>query len=445
MRRLVAPLAAVLLVPALSLSEEGAFDHWPTWRGPTGNGVSPDGTPPLHWGESENVRWKVALPGLGSASPIVWGDRIYVLSASPADPAALAAQHDAARKAREGGERPPRATPIEHSFIVSALSRQDGSVVWQRTVLNQVPHEGHHPDNTWASGSPVTDGEVLVAHFGSRGTFAFDLDGNPLWQKDLGDMQTRMGFGEGTTPALYEDRVIINWDHEGDSFIVALDKTSGQELWRQSREEVTSWATPLVVEVDGRAQVIVPATGRSRAYDVETGEEIWSLAGMTLNTIPSPIYEDGVLYLTSGFRGNMFQAIALEGAAGELEGTDHLLWSFDRDTPYVPSALLYGGQLYFFKRFGNVLTSLAPEDGSVVYQVRVEGVTNVWASPIGAAGRIYFIGRDGAAAVIAPGPEFRVLATNRLDDRFDATPAIVDNEMYLRGRNYLYCIAEDGS
>ena len=186
-----------------------------------------------------------------------------------------------------------------------------------------------------------------------------------------------------------------------------------------------------------------PATGKTRAYDVETGEEIWSLAGMTLNTIPSPVHKNGVVYLTSGFRGNMFQAVRLSGASGDLEGSEHVLWTYDRDTPYVPSALLYGDQVYFIKSLDNILTSLALEDGEILFnQVRIDGLRNVWASPVGAAGRVYFVSREGSTTVLEHGHEYKVLATNSLDDRFDATPAIVDGEIYLRGRQYLYCIAE---
>lgn len=443
MRRLIAPLAVLLALISLRAGANEAESYWPSWRGPTGNGVSPHGDPPTRWSETENIRWKVELPGLGSASPVVWKDRVFVLSSAPMDPAAAEVQQKAMDEAREQGRRPSGPSPTEQMFVVTALSRQDGSVIWQREAASGLPHEGHHPENTWASGSPVTDGEVLIAHFGSHGTFAYDLDGNPLWQIDLGDMSTRRGFGEGTSPSIHGERVIINWDHEGDSFIVALDKRTGEEIWRKERDEITSWATPLIVEVDGRAQAIVPATGKTRAYDVETGEEIWSLAGMTLNTIPSPVHKNGVVYLTSGFRGNMFQAVRLSGASGDLEGSEHVLWTYDRDTPYVPSALLYGDQVYFIKSLDNILTSLALEDGEILFnQVRIDGLRNVWASPVGAAGRVYFVSREGSTTVLEHGHEYKVLATNSLDDRFDATPAIVDGEIYLRGRQYLYCIAE---
>ncbi len=444
MRRRLLPLAVIasLAIP-LSASLE-AESYWPTWRGPTGNGVAPAADPPLEWSEEKNVRWKVGIPGLGLASPIVWKDRVYVMTARPTDPAALEAEKQAAIERRERRER-GGVQPVEHIFSVMALSRADGSVIWERDAATVSPHEGHHTDNSWASASPVTDGEVLIAHFGSFGTFAYDLEGNELWSVDLGDMTTRNGFGEGSSPSIAGDRVIVNWDHEGDSFIVALDRMTGEEIWRRDRDEVTSWITPLILDHDGRTQAIVPATGASRSYDVSTGDVIWSLPGMTTNTIPSPVHRDGVVYLTSGFRGNMLQAVALDTATGELSNdSEAVLWTYDRDTPYVPSMLLYDDQLYFLKRLDNILTSLDVETGDVLFnQIRIDGVSNVWSSPVGAAGRVYITSREGTTVVLEHGREYKVLATNELDDRFDATPAIVDGEIYMRGLDNLYCIAED--
>lgn len=444
MRHRYLVLSGMILANALAASAEEAEVYWPSWRGPSGNGVSPHGDPPTTWSETENIRWKIELPGLALASPVVWGDRIYVMNTRPIDPAANEAEVEAAQERRQR-RQPGGSRPVEQEFLVMALSRRDGNVVWERTATTAAPHEGHHRDNSWASGSPVTDGEILIAHFGSWGTYAYDLEGNELWSVDLGDMTTRNGFGEGSSPSIAGDVVIVNWDHEGDSFIVALDRMSGKEVWRRNRDEVTSWITPLIVEHDGRLQAIVPATGRSRGYDVETGREIWSLAGMTTNTIPSSVHRDGVVYLTSGFRGNNLQAVSLAEAEGELtEASDAVLWTYDRDTPYVPSMLLYGDQLYFLKRLDNILTSLDVETGEVIYnQVRIDAVHNVWSSPVGAAGRVYITSREGTTVVLEHGVEYKVLATNRLDDRFDATPAIVDHEIYLRGRKYLYCIAED--
>jgi len=271
-----------------------------------------------------------------------------------------------------------------------------------------------------------------------------------LWRRDLGEMRTRNGFGEGSSPALDGDTLVVNWDHEDDSFLVALDATTGETKWKVERPgEVTSWATPLIVEVGetGKKQVIVPSTGKSRGYDLETGKEIWSVPGMTVNTIPSPVHRQGLVYLASGYRGTMVQAVALAEASGELdpnggpEGKSAVRWNHTRHTPYVPSLLVYDDQVYFLKHFKNIFTSLDAATGEVIYtEKRLEGMTNVYASPVGAAGRIYVVGRDGNAIVLAHGREHKVLATNQLNDGFDASPAVVGDTMYLRGTRFLYAL-----
>lgn len=434
-------LATFLWIPT-ALADE-AETWWPRWRGPLANGVAPHANPPVTWSEEKNIRFKVAVAGRSLATPIVWDDKIFLVSTLAADKAAYEASQKAAAEKLERQEWPPSVDPVKQRFIIQARSRKDGSLLWERTAAEAVPHESHYIDSSWASASPVTDGKRLFSHFGSNGLFAYTTDGKKLWQVDLGDMTTRNGFGEGSSPALDGDTLVVNWDHEGDSFITALHANTGEEIWRTPRpEEVTSWATPLIVEHGGRKQVIVPATGKSRGYDLETGKEIWSLGGMTVNTIPSPVHRQGTVYLTSGYRGNMLQAVSLAKARGDLEGTEAVLWSHDRHTPYVPSTLLYDDKLYFLKHFRNILSCLDAETGAVLYtEKRLEGITNVYASPVGAAGRIYIVARDGKAIVLAHGAEYKVLATNELDDRFDSSPAIAGDEIYLRGHKYLYAIA----
>jgi outer membrane protein assembly factor BamB len=256
-------------------------------------------------------------------------------------------------------------------------------------------------------------------------------------------MQTRNGFGEGASPAIHGETLVVTWDHEGPDFVVALDAATGKERWRKERDEPTTWATPLVVAAEGKPQVVVAGTNRVVSYDLATGEERWRASGLTTNAIPSPVYADGVVYVTSGFRGNALQAIRLKDAKGEVTAAPALVFRYDKDTPYVPSPLLYRGQLYFLKSNSGVITSLDAKDGSVRFSERLEAVPNVYASPVGAAGRVYVAGRDGAVAVLAAGPKLELLATNRLDDGFDASPAVVDREIYLRGRKHLYRISAD--
>lgn len=405
--------------------ETTADRYWPQWRGPYATGVSRTADPPIDWSETKNIRWKTEIPGRGSSSPIVWGDKVFLLTAVPVGA-------DAAVSHQPRGGVLPR---VPHRFVVMALDRKTGKVVWERTAREAVPHEGSHPENgTYASSSAMTDGRHVYAFFDSFGLYAYDMDGALVWEKDLGDKNMRMEFGEGQSPVLHGDRIVVVWDHQGPSFIVALDKSTGRELWRSDRQEIDTWATPLVVEHDGRAQVVTAGMNKVRSYDLETGKIVWESPGLTMNPIPSPVYEDGVVFATSGFRGNSLRAIRV------ADGTQ--VWSLDHDTPYVPSPLLYDGVLYLLKTNSGILSAYDARTGRPHYQLqRLDGVPNVFASPVGARGRVYIPGREGTTIVIKQGPAYEVLAKNTLDDGFDASPALVDGEIYLRGKRYLYSIA----
>ena len=289
---LVLTLAAVLFGGVAPAAQADADRYWAQWRGPYATGVSRSAAPPIEWSETKNVRWKVEIPGRGSGSPVVWGDRLYVLTAVPSTATEVAATH-----APLGG-----AARAPHKFTVLALDRKTGKVVWERVAKEEAPHEASHPQNgTWASSSAIVDGQHVIAYFESKGLFVYDLNGTLVWQKDLGDKQMRQQFGEGSTPALRGNQLIVVWDHQGQSFIVALDKRTGQELWRQNRTEIDTWATPLIVDVNARAQVVVPAMRKITSYDLETGQVVWHAPGLTMNPIPSPVTEDGIVYLMSGF------------------------------------------------------------------------------------------------------------------------------------------------
>jgi outer membrane protein assembly factor BamB len=407
------------LAAALVAGVGGASD-WHEWRGPLRTGESPLADPPVEWAEGKNVKWKLEVPGLGLGTPIVWADAVILTTAVPS-----------------------AADPKTIEWVVLSVARKDGALRWRSVLHSEVPHEGHHQTNSYASASLLTDGKRLYAFLGSRGLYALDPQGRKLWEKQLGQMQTRNGFGEGASPAIHGDTMVVTWDHEGPDFVVALDTASGKERWRKDRDEPTTWATPLVITGEGAPQVVVPGTNRVVSYDLATGAERWRSAGLTMNAIPSPVYADGVVYVTAGFRGNALQAIRVKDAKGEVPGTPALLFRYDKDTPYVPSPLLYRGQLYFLKSNSGVITSLDAKDGSLRFSERLEGVPNVYASPLGAAGRVYVAGREGSVAVLAAGPKLEVLATNKLDDGFDASPVAVGRELYLRGRKHLYRISAD--
>jgi outer membrane protein assembly factor BamB len=391
----------------------------------------------VEWSESRNVAWKVTVPGRGSSTPVVWGDQVFLLTAIPEGPEASTPTDG------PGGGRGRSETPsVPQRFTVVSFDRKDGKVRWQHTARIQVPHEGHHKDHGFASASPATDGKVLIASFGSFGLFAYDLQGKVLWEKDLGDMRTRNSFGEGSSPALHGSTAVVLWDHEGDDFIVALDTRDGRELWRQRREEPTGWSTPLIIEHGGKVQVVVNGTNKVRSYDLANGTLLWECAGQTANAIPTPVPDDGRVIVMSGFRGSALQVIRL-GGQGDLSGTDAIVWSRNKGTPYVPSPLLCGPRLYFLSGNTGILSILDAKSGRAdVEMERLEGISGVYASPVAADGRVYVAGRDGTVVVLKDGPKVEVLATNRLDDGFDASPALVGDRLFLRGRGSLYCLQE---
>ncbi len=481
---------ALCLVSSLAHADE-AETNWPNFRGPIHTGVAPQGNPPTTWSEESNIKWKVELPGRGSGSPIVWGDRIYLQAAIKTDhtaesasdtaaresaiPFQLVANHDEqllaqaeetpaaesappagdegenreGRRGRRGGRRGGGGfgggdVPTHfHQFVVICLDRQTGKTLWQQTATEAIPHEGHHGTASFASSTPVTDGKNIYVSFGSRGIYSYDMDGKLRWKKQLGIMRTRHMFGEGSSPALHGDTLVINWDHEGQSFITALDANTGETKWKVDRDEETTWNTPLILEHGGKTQVIVNGMNRARGYDLETGEVIWECGGQAMGAVPTPVkYNDLVICMT-GHRGAALYAIPLS-SEGDITDTDKVAWKLDRDTPYVPSPLLYDDLLYFTKSNNAILSCFKAETGEEVYKTeRLPDIDMIYSSPVGAAGRIYIAGRNGTTDVIKHGPEYKVLATNVLDEPIDATPAIVGNEIIIRGEKSLYCISEN--
>jgi outer membrane protein assembly factor BamB len=430
----VAPLAAALLLAANAASQSAEERFWPQWRGPHASGVSRHAVPPLEWSETKNVRWKVEIPGRGASSPVVWGDRLFLLTAIP-----QGIEGPASHQSRSSVR--PRDV---HRFVVLAVDRRTGRILWERTAREERPRAPAMRDGTWASSSAITDGRRVFAFFESSGLYAYDVNGALLWQKQFGDKQMFGEVGEsGSTPVLYGERLIVVWDHQGSSFIAALDARTGAELWRQSRDEVDSWATPLVVTHAGRPQVVTAAEKRVRAYDLESGDIVWETTGLTMNPIPSPVAGGGMVFVMSGFRGNRLAAIRLADARGDLSSGKAVAWTLDRDTPYVPSPLLYEGLLYFLKGNAGILSAFDAATGRPHYQARrLDGIPEVYASPVAARGRVYITGRDGTTLVLRHGSAFEVLATNTLDDGFDASAALVEGHLYLRGYRYLYDIAE---
>ena len=344
---------------------------------------------------------------------------------------------------RRGGRR-SEAKKASCKFTVLAFERKTGKQVWDRVVCEATPHEGHHPDGTFSSGSPMTDGEHIFAFFGSRGLYCLTMEGELVWKQDLGDMQTRSEFGEGSSPALHGDTLVVNWDHEDGSFVVALDKRSGKEKWKQSRDEGTSWSTPLIIADANPVQVVISASQRVRSYDLASGKVLWECGGLGANCVPTPVAGAGMVFTMSGHRDPALLAIRYAGASGDITGTDAVAWHLEEGTPYVPSPLLYGDVLYFAQKNDGLLSCHQASTGEAHYsRQRLEEIKGIYPSPVGADGRVYVLGRNGVTYVLKHGPKFEVLAVNKLEDRFTASPALAGGEIYLRGHERLYCIAAD--
>jgi outer membrane protein assembly factor BamB len=323
------------------------------------------------------------------------------------------------------------------------LDRKTGKLLWQREPKVATPHEGYHPQyGSFASNSPVTDGKYVIAFFGSRGVYCYDLDGNKIWDKDYG-VQLKMfnNFGEGAWPTLEGNTLLLLFDHEGESFLVALDKATGKEKWRVNRNDGnTNWSGPVVISYEGKKQIVVSATKKVHAYDFETGKPIWEVAGLGQNTIPAPVSDGQMVWVMSGFRNPNLLAIKL-GREGDLTGTDAIVWQNQRGNSYTPSPVLAEGKLYVLTDSG-MLSMFDAKTGTPFYQQqRLPKPYNFKASPVAANGKLYLASEEGDVIVIKMGEKYEVLATNTLENQtFIGTPAIVDGEIYLRGQNTLFCI-----
>jgi outer membrane protein assembly factor BamB len=434
-------IAFSALAPLVSADEPASeLEQWPQWRGPLATGVAPLADPPIEWSETKNLHWKAALPGEGHSTPVVWQDLVFLTAAVPVGEP-LAPRYDDAPGAHDS-----RPVTKKHDFVVVAFDRQSGEIRWQTRVRSDVPHEGGHVTASLASNSPVTDGEAVYAFFGSRGLHALDMKGRILWQRDFGPMQTKHAHGEGASPTLWKDTLVVNWDHRGQSFVVAVDRKTGKDKWRRERNEVTSWSTPIVVTSTARPQVVVSGTERIRAYDLEDGTVIWECGGLSANVVASPVAGDGLLFAASSYDTRALLAIRLEGAKGDLTGTDAVVWSRTRGTPYVPSPLLYDGALYFLRHYQPILTRVQAATGNdQPGPIRLDGLRDIYASPVAAAGRIYVTDRHGATMVISAGEKPELLASNQLQDRFSASAVLVGNQLLLRGERYLYSLRKGKS
>jgi outer membrane protein assembly factor BamB len=458
--------ALLFVIVALGLGAEGTF--WSYWRGPAADGMAV-GDAPLHWGDNQNIKWKTEIPGRGSSSPVIWGDQIFLTtavrtdsSAAPAAPAAPTAAPAAPANAGfgrggfggggfgGGGFGGGNAPQVEHKFEVLSIDRNTGKILWERTATIATPHEGHHAQyGSFASNSPVTDGKNVYAFFGSRGMYCYDMKGTLVWKQDFGvKMKMTMAFGEGMAPVISGDKLILVFDHEGESFMVLLDKNTGKETWRVNREEKTNWAAPLVVNFKGKKQIVISATQKVRSYDFDSGKLIWECKGLGRNTIPAPVYQDDLVFVMSGYQNPNLMAIRL-GREGDLTGTDAVVWSQTKGNSYTASPVIFDNKLYVLTDNGQISCYNARTGEPFYQQQRLPKPYSFKSSPVGANGKLYLASENDDVVVLKMGEKFEVLSTNTLTGQvFIATPAIMGGEIFLRGQNAqggagrLYCIHE---
>lgn len=445
-------------------------ENWGQWRGPSANGVSKTATPPVEFSDTKNVKWKAEIPGKGSSTPIIWDANVFILTAVDTgrpgqsdpgaeengdesgqvdrrptaatvriDPQENEQQEGSGRSGRRGRRRGRGgSSPTTlHDFMILCFNKDTGDEVWRTTLTTQVPHEPGHSTNNFASTSPVTNGEHIFVNYGSRGVYCLDMKGEVVWKKDFGKMTTRAGFGEGASPALYENTLVVPWDHEEQSALIALDTKTGNELWRVERDEPTTWATPLIAKVGEQVQVVTNGT-TVRSYDLANGDLIWECGGQASNPIPTPLLVNENVICMTGYRGYAIVSTPLE-SQGDV--TDKIAWKADDAAPYVPSPVIYDGKIYFNKGYTNVIAARDATTGDeYMEQTRLPDARSVYASPVAADDKIYFCSREGNVVVIKPGPQLDVLAVNEMNEEIDASPALVGNRIYLRGAKHLFCI-----
>jgi outer membrane protein assembly factor BamB len=430
---------ALCLAAVLGAAAQQPTDRWPHWRGPSHTGVAA-GDVPLTWSDTANVKWKIEIPGRGHSTPVVWGDRLFLTTAIPTGRKSAEAAPAGGRRGAGGGS----GAGEEHRLEVMAVDRATGKVLWQRTATTAVPHEGyHHIYGSFASNAPATDGERVYAFFGSRGLFVYDLNGKLIWQKDLGlKMQMRLAFGEGTGVVVDDGRIYLQFDHQGEGFVVALNAADGKELWRAPRMENSSWSTPLVATHAGAKQLVVTADTKVKAYEVNTGKLIWEVAGLGANPIPQPVQFGDTVLVMSGYRNPRLMAVKL-GRTGDLTGTDAVVWETTRGTSYTASPALHDGRLYVIADNGMMSVFDAATGTPHYIQTRLPKPYNFKASPLVVGDRVYLATEEGEVVVVKTGDTFEVLATNTLTDQsFIASPIVVGNDLYLRSRTHLFRISK---
>jgi outer membrane protein assembly factor BamB len=412
--------------------------NWPQWRGPSGQGTSAEKNLPVDWSPTKNIKWKTAIAGRGHSSPIVWGNKIFLTTAVEGAivPGAKAVTH--IDDGKEYVHPDSVGADHKHSFKVICVDRDTGKILWEQTAFEGTPYDNRHRKASYAASTPTTDGHYVYAFFGTEGLFAYDLNGKLAWQANLGKLGT-YGMGVGTSPILFKNLLILQCDEEAGaaSFIVALDKTSGKEVWRTPRKVQAGWATPLLVTAANHAEIITTGNEAVIAYDPATGKELWRHKGVESNAIPSPVANSEMVFISAGFPAKIAMAIKL-GASGDLK--DSVVWQYAKGTAYVPSPILYGDYLYLTTDRG-ILTCLDARTGEVKYEGgRVPVPATFTASPVAFDGKILLTSEDGDTFIVKAGPKHEIVGTSSVGEPVYASPAVADGRIIIRGERNLFAI-----
>jgi outer membrane protein assembly factor BamB len=420
--------------------------NWPQWRGPAGQGVSDEASLQSEWTANRNVAWKTAIPGRGHSSPIVWGSRVFLTTAVEGEvlPGASAPIH----YIQEDPNKPPEkflhpdsmGANRKHTLRVLALDLESGQVLWDRLAYEGPVFDDRHKAGSYASPTPVTDGTLVFAYFGSEGIYAYDFAGNLKWKADLGDIAT-LGMGVSTSPVLYKNLVILQCDEENGekSFITALDASTGQPVWKTPRKVQVSWTTPVLVEANGRTELVTNGSELIVAYDPATGRERWRAKGVESNAIHTPLAGRGLVIFTAGYPAKKVIAIR-PGGTGDITGTDRIVWTYDKGSAYVPSPILYGDYLYLLTDAG-IVTCLDVKTGAVQYEGgRPPEPAKFMGSPVAWGGHVYLTSLDGDTFVLKAGPKHEVVRTNTVDEPVFASLAPSQGRVLIRAVGHLYCI-----
>jgi outer membrane protein assembly factor BamB len=433
----------LIIVAAGFLLSSNVFaqQNWQQFRGPNA-GVVEDGILPTTWSTTENVAWVIDIPGRAWSSPIIWGEKIFITSAVSQTEAEMP------KKGLYLGGNRDKPSDIMHRWMVYCIDLDSGKIIWEKCAHQGIPKNPVHVKNTYASETPVTDGQRVYTYFGNVGLYCYDFDGKELWSKQFGTYKTRYNWGTAASPVLHKDRLYIVNDNEEQSFIVALDKKTGEQIWRVNRDEKSNWATPYIWENEQRTEIITPGTGKTRSYSLD-GELLWELGGASAITIPTPFAKNNLLYLTSGFVADRKRPLFAirPGAKGDISLNDdqnsnqYVVWYQKQGGPYNPSPIVYGDYLYVLYDRG-MLSCYDAKTGDEIYSKKkiAAGANAFTASPWANDGKIFCLSEDGGTFVIQAGTEFKVLGRNKLDEMCMATPAAVRGSLIIRTLSKLYRI-----